>query len=115
MTVYVGAEHWRRGIGRALYTSLFTMLRRQGYVKAYAGITLPNPASVGVHEAVGFRPIAVYPQVGYKLGQWRDVGWWALELKPAAANPPEPIPIATIQESSEIAAALAEGQRILTD
>jgi len=112
VTVYVDANHHRRGIGRALCTSLLAMLRAQGYFKAYAGITLPSAASVGVHEAVGFRPVAVYRGVGYKLGQWRDVGWWQLELQTEVADPPEPTPIAALRDSPAVAAALTEGQAL---
>jgi len=113
VTVYVEANRHRRGIGRALYTSLLAMLRAQGFFKAYAGITLPNPASVGVHEVLGFQPVAVYRGVGYKLGQWRDVGWWQLELQPEVAEPPEPMQIAALRDAPAIAAALAVGQKLL--
>jgi phosphinothricin acetyltransferase len=113
VAVYVDSNRHRRGVGRALYTSLLAMLREQGYFKAYAGITLPNPASVGVHEALGFQPLAVYRGVGYKLGQWHDVGWWQLELQREAADPPEPTPIAALGDSPAIAAAIAEGERLL--
>src|SRR5687767_13959587 len=64
--VYVGAPYHRRGIGQGLYRSLFAILATQGFVNAYAGITLPNPASVGLHEHVGFRPVGVYRGVGFK-------------------------------------------------
>jgi L-amino acid N-acyltransferase YncA len=88
--VYLRPEWHRRGIGRRLYRSLIQLLIAQGYCNAYAGITLPNAASVGLHEAVGFRPLTVYHQVGYKLGAWHDVGWWQLQLAPHAANPERP-------------------------
>ena len=91
VTIYNAERSRRRGVGRALYHELFSILRRQGFHMAYAGIALPNAGSVGLHEAMGFRPIGVYPQVGYKLGAWRDVGWWSLELQPME-SPPEPIP-----------------------
>jgi phosphinothricin acetyltransferase len=58
-------------------------------VHAYAGITLPNAASVGLHEALGFRPVGVYQAIGFKLGAWHDVGWWDLPL-PRGKLPPEP-------------------------
>jgi phosphinothricin acetyltransferase len=63
---------------------------RQGFRNLYAGITLPNEASVGLHEALGFRPVGVYGNVGYKLGRWHDVGWWALDLQAhdGPAGPP---------------------------
>jgi phosphinothricin acetyltransferase len=113
VTVYVDSAHHRRGLGRALYTSLISMLRQQGYYRAYAGITLPNPASVGVHEAMGFRPVATYSSVGFKLGRWHDVGWWQLALLPPAVDPPEPTPITALRGLPSIAAALAEGERLL--
>jgi len=80
VTVYVDAAHQRRGLGRMLYGALFGLLRRQRLTTACAGITLPNEASVGLHESMGFLPIGVYRRIGYKAGAWRDVGWWQLEL-----------------------------------
>ena len=89
-TVYIRADHHRRGVGRALYGVLFDLLRLQGFCVAHAGITLPNAGSVGLHEALGFRPVGIYPAVGWKLGAWRDVGWWQLPLGelPRAPAPP---------------------------
>jgi L-amino acid N-acyltransferase YncA len=89
-TVYVSDGQRRDGIGRALYQNLFALLRRQGFFNAFAGITLPNPASVGFHEALGFKPVGVYRKVGYKMGTWHDVGWWQLELQPHGIEPKEP-------------------------
>jgi phosphinothricin acetyltransferase len=91
VTVYVHPECRRQGVGHALYTSLLALLRLQGFFNAYAGITLPNPASVGLHEAVGFRQLGVYGGVGYKLGAWHDVGWWHLALRPKAPDPEPPL------------------------
>ena len=82
-----------RGVGRELYRQLFALLRAQGYVNAFAGIALPNAASVKLHEAMGFGLIGVYRNVGYKLGAWRDVGWWQLALREPPTNPAEPVPI----------------------
>jgi L-amino acid N-acyltransferase YncA len=80
-SVYVHSDFRRCGIGRGLYASLFQILAAQGYFNAYAGIALPNPSSIGLHESVGFQPIGIYRNVGYKLGQWHDVGWWQLALR----------------------------------
>lgn len=88
VAVYVTAGDRRRGVGRALYTALFELLRRQGIQVACAGVTLPNDASVALHETLGFVPVGVYRRIGYKHGAWRDVGWWQLELAPATAGPP---------------------------
>ncbi|MEO6041615.1 MAG: arsinothricin resistance N-acetyltransferase ArsN1 family B [Croceibacterium sp.] len=75
VAVYVDPGSSRQAIGRALYAALLELLRRN-YHAAYAGIALPNAASVGLHEALGFTPVGIYREVGWKLGQWRDVGWW---------------------------------------
>jgi phosphinothricin acetyltransferase len=93
VAVYIAAAARRRGHGRRLYEELFARLRRQGFRMACAGITLPNDASVGLHESLGFTPIGVYREIGWKQGAWRDVGWWELELSPPPTGPPpEPLP-----------------------
>jgi phosphinothricin acetyltransferase len=94
--VYVGDGYRGRGVGRALYTSLFELLTLQGYFKVCAGITLPNPASVGLHEAVGFKLVGVYRGIGYKLGAWHDVAWYELVLQPERENPTPPKPISGV-------------------
>jgi L-amino acid N-acyltransferase YncA len=91
--VYVDPSAQGRGVGRALYQRLFELLRAQGYVNAFAGIALPNAASVKLHEAMRFTLIGVYRNVGYKLGAWRDVGWWQLALRAPPQTPVEPIPV----------------------
>jgi L-amino acid N-acyltransferase YncA len=88
VTVYVDPECHRRGIGRFLYTTLFDLLARQGFHVACAGITLPNQASVGLHESLGFVPIGVYRRIGYKFGAWWDVGWWQRDLVGVGVDPP---------------------------
>jgi phosphinothricin acetyltransferase len=91
VSCYMHPDFRRRGIGAALYRALLEILRRQGFFNAYAGIALPNEASVRLHESVGFRPIGIYANVGYKLGAWRDVGWWGCTLAQPAPEPREPI------------------------
>lgn len=75
VAVYVDPACARAGIGRKLYAALIPRLREK-YHAAFAGIALPNDASIGLHEAMGFGPVGVYREVGWKLGGWRDVGWW---------------------------------------
>jgi L-amino acid N-acyltransferase YncA len=109
VSVYVHAPARRAGVGRALYTSLLKILVLQGYYNALAGIALPNPASVGFHEALGFRPVGVYRAIGYKLGAWYDVGWWQLALQESSLRPDPPLPFKRVQESAECKVALAAG------
>jgi L-amino acid N-acyltransferase YncA len=92
VSVYVHKDMRGRGsgIGRALYTPLFAILRAQGYCKVCAGVTLPNPASVALHEAMGMRPVGVYHHVGYKTGAWHDVGWWEGTMRELSTEPQPP-------------------------
>jgi L-amino acid N-acyltransferase YncA len=91
-SVYVREGGRRRGVARALYTRLFEILAAQNFHIVHAGIALPNKPSIAFHEAMGFEPIGVYREVGYKLSQWRDVGWWARRLADPGNPPAEPIP-----------------------
>ena len=111
-SVYVAQEHQRAGIGRGLYVSLFAILAAQGYFTAYAGIALPNPASVALHESVGFTPIGVYRRVGFKHGAWHDVGWWQLTLRELETPPTEPVGLATMRERTDWDALVASGEAI---
>jgi L-amino acid N-acyltransferase YncA len=88
VSAYVDRSAYRSGIGRELYTELFNRLRGRGYRLLVAGITLPNEASVGIHEALGFEPVGVYKNVGYKAGRWWDVGWWELDMGAPEGDPP---------------------------
>lgn len=76
VTVYVSHEHPRRGIGTALYDALFASLRERGVHAVIGGITLPNDASVALHERFGLTKVAHFAQVGFKFGVWHDVGYW---------------------------------------
>lgn len=112
-SAYVHAKARRSGVGRALYESLFAILVMQGYYMSYAGITLPNAASVALHEGAGYTPLGVYRAAGYKLGAWHDVGWWQRLLQPLAIDPRPPKPLAAVIDSSAYQSALAAGARRL--
>src|SRR5262249_22040080 len=99
----------RRGIGTALYSSLFGILAAQGFANAYAGIALPNPSSVGLHESVGFCPVGVYRAVGYKLGGWHDVGWWELKIRDHELPPPELLDVAAVKKHPDWESLLSKG------
>ena len=75
-TVYIAPEARRTGVGLALYRELLPELKRRSFHMAYAGIALPNPGSVALHESVGFKVLGIYRDVGFKFDRWHDVGWW---------------------------------------
>lgn len=80
-SVYVDEKYHGRGIGRALYTELFELIKNQGVVNVLAGIALPNEASITLHENMGFKVAGTFKDAGFKLGKWWDVGWWQLQLQ----------------------------------
>ncbi|HYI21246.1 MAG TPA: GNAT family N-acetyltransferase [Candidatus Limnocylindrales bacterium] len=90
ISVYVDSEWHGRGVGRSLYAELLERIRGQGFVNAYAGICLPNPASVGLHESLGMTLIGVYERVGFKFDRWWDVAWYGMRLAEPDGVPPEP-------------------------
>jgi len=90
VSAYVREDTRGAGVGKGLYAVLLKELVRRGYFQAFAGIALPNAASVALHESVGFEPVGIYRKVGFKLGAWRDVGWWQRPLQELRdPDPPE--------------------------
>lgn len=81
VTAYVDPQYRRQGIARLLYTKLFEDLIEKGFCNAYAGVTLPNAASIALHRSVGFEPIGTFRAVGRKFGQWHDVAWFQRRLR----------------------------------
>lgn len=113
VSVYVREGLRRSGVGRALYGALFALLRLQGFYAAHAGITLPNEASVRLHESLGFRPIGVYPRVGFKHGAWHDVGWWQLPLRERTGEPGRVATVEELRRTAGFGDALAAASRLL--
>lgn len=109
-TAYVTADHQRAGLVRRLYAALFDELRNLFYTKVFAGITLPNAASVGLHEALGFSQLGIFRRVGYQGGSWYDVGWWQLPLLPPPADTPDRPPVSDSPERQPDAAEVPERQ-----
>lgn len=95
-SVYLAPGAQGRGIGARLYGALIEMLEAQLFAQAIGAITLPNAASVRLHERLGFAPAGTYVQVGWKLGGWHDVGLWQRPLAPATVPPAEPLPFAAV-------------------
>lgn len=92
-SIYLHPDYHRKGIGELLYTTLFKLLKAQGFQNVYAGITIPNAKSVGFHHSFGFKLVGIYEQVGFKQGSWHDVGWWRLAIGDFSNPPKKIIPI----------------------
>ncbi len=111
--VYVRDRCRGWGVGRSLYRALLNILALQGFCNVYAGITLPNPASVALHESSGFRLLCVYRDVGFKLGAWHDVGWWHCMLGERPERPEPPRAFSDVAETAEVEEAFSGGLRHL--
>lgn len=81
VSIYVDQKHHHKGVGKALYHHLFEALKGYAFYTAYAGITVPNAPSVGLHKAFGFHEVGTCHNVGYKKGKWLDVIWLEKPLK----------------------------------
>ena len=88
-TVYVKNGHHGQGHGKKLYLDLFRRLKEQGAANVIGGLTIPNPASIALHESLGFKQVALLKNIGFKLGKWWDVGYWMLELQELS----DPLPL----------------------
>lgn len=110
-TIYVRMEERRSGVGRCLYRALLAILRLQGFRSVFSEIVLPNAGSVGLHEMMGFKPIGIHKDIGFKLERWQDIGYWQLRLSQGMETPPEPIPFASLHHTAELAETLAQAAR----
>jgi phosphinothricin acetyltransferase len=108
LSVYVDRDRRCAGLGSTLYETLLATLDRQGFQSAFAAVTVPNPESVGFHEALGFEHVGTLPDVGHKLGEWHDVAWFERGLGGREADPAPPTPFAerraTVSEEAVLAA-----------
>jgi phosphinothricin acetyltransferase len=114
VSVYIREDSRRANVARGLYVALLEVVRMQGRCVALAGITLPNPASQGFHEALGFERCATYHNIGHKLGAWHDVGWWELMLSELPDTPSEPVALSALRDTPAFSAALRAGEALLT-
>jgi L-amino acid N-acyltransferase YncA len=113
VSAYVSSRAQRSGVGRALYASLLEVLRLQGYRTALAVLTLPNPASEGLHRAMGFTSVGTFSNVGYKLGAWHSVAWLEMSLLEHTAEPSAPIPLPRLHGGAELRQALGAGTALV--
>lgn len=99
LSVYVKYDCQQRGVGSLLYKQLLSALEQQGFVKAFAGIGCPNDGSEQFHQKMGFSLVSTLPNVGYKLGAWHDIKYYAIELNPFYDNMPEPLKYIDIRKN----------------
>jgi phosphinothricin acetyltransferase len=107
-TVYVDESFAGRGLGRAAMEALLRILRLQGAHLVVAGVTLPNPASVRLHLALGYRHVGEFEAIGYKFGAWHGVDWYAMELGPRPDDPAPLVPLPELLGDPRLAAALQD-------
>jgi L-amino acid N-acyltransferase YncA len=114
ISVYIDPRFRGKRIATALYSALFSIVKMQGITNLLAGISIPNPASIGFHEKMGFRKVGEYTAVGYKHGKWHNVGWWELNLNPKMLPPNERIaPFSEIAGSVEAGNIFTEAQKLV--
>jgi len=99
LSIYLVRDYHRRGAGRALYEALLKILKRQGFRMAYGCVTVPNPASVALHEKLGFRSIGAFRGAGWKGGAWHDVMWFERRLGGGTGAPMPIVPIGELDVS----------------
>lgn len=96
VSIYVAGDAQRMGAGRLLFDALIDTLRAQGFTQAIAVVTMPNEASIALHESVGFRKAGFFREIGFKMGRWVDVGYWQRDLNDATVPPPELRPFSEV-------------------
>lgn len=114
-SIYINHKYHRKKIGKALYFALFELLVLQGYYNAYAGITLPNIKSEGLHQSFGFNPIGVYQNVGYKFDNWHDVKWFQLKIQDCSKSPTTPKTINDINNTPEFNTIIQKARQLIMD
>jgi len=109
VSVYVDGGFRKRKVATGLYTALFEVLKAQYIRNALAGITLPNEASAGFHESMGFKKIAEYENIGFKLGRWHNTGWWQKSIDQYDSYAKVPVAVDKIVRLIEFQNALQKG------
>lgn len=97
VTIYIHPDHRGRGIGHTLYSRLLAILEAQGYRTIVGGITLPNPASIRLHESLGFKHVGTLTRAGWKLARWHDVGFWRMGFSGGGEEPKPLKPVRKVE------------------
>lgn len=111
LSIYISAKYHRRHIATALYKALIALLQRQGYYNAFAGVTVPNLNSEMFHTQFGFQTVGAFENVGYKLGKWRDVKWFALQIAEYPKEPRLPVILQDAVDTKELEEILKEAAK----
>lgn len=115
LSIYINEKHHRKHIATALYTALIEMLKLQGYYTVFAGVTIPNPNSEAFHTSFGFQKVGVFNNVGYKLGEWRDVKWFAFTLSEYKKEPKPPVAFSDIKDKKIIREIVNKAEEIIRE
>ena len=113
VSIYLAPGAGGKGIGSILYTTLFNVLKLQGYFNVFGGLAIPNEASERLHLSTGFQEIGVFRNIGYKAGDWHSTRWFQLVLQEHKANPPAPATIGAVINTAEEKNILAEANEKL--
>lgn len=114
VSVYIKADYHRKHIAKALYTALIKILKLQGYINAYAGITVPNEKSKYFHEGFGFKSVGIYHNEGYKHGAWHNVEWLEYAISEHSLEPASPKPISQVCEIKEFNDILDSAMKLIS-
>jgi phosphinothricin acetyltransferase len=112
-SVYIHPDYHRKRIGAALYECLFQLLKLQGFYNVYAIITGANKNSLDFHQSLGFKPVGLYRNVGYKFNQWQDVQWLVLTIKDHSQPPEKPKSIDDIKDTPEFNSVVSKALEII--
>ena len=102
VTIYVANDFQGKGIGKSLYEALFALLKLQGFYSVFAGIVLPNPKSIALHQTLGFEEIGVFKNIGFKLGKWHSSQWMQKSLGQDQQIPSKPISISELMKMPKL-------------
>ena len=96
-SVYMHNDFRGKAIAKLLYELLFQILKQQQFRNVYAGITMPNDASIRFHEKCGFEKFAYYENIGFKFSSWHSVGWWKLQINDYDQQLPPPLKLSQLK------------------
>ncbi len=111
LSIYISKKYQRRNIATALYKALIVLLQRQGYVMGYAGVSVPNLKSEEFHKRFGFQEVGTFENAGYKLGEWRGVKWFAIQLSECLKDPQLPMMLQEAVDDNALKEVLREAAK----